>query len=129
MKEGKGKTLVVPAQGPLHRACTEDGIAACSVCMPCDELAGWDTSERVPERPGTSGKKENVQNKVRTRGWKGDRKLIPFGYGSLKKGYAAVPFLLIKIIVCCYQNHMCVLNFKISQVHSTYQYYLPCCLQ
>lgn len=65
--------------------------------------AGQDTSERVPERLGTCGEEENVQNKVRTRGWKGDWKLTPFDSESLKKGYPVIPFFLIQII--SYQNH------------------------
>lgn len=64
--------------------------------------AGQDASECVPERPGTCGENKNVQNKVRTRGWKGDWRLIPFGYGSLRKGCPIIPFLLTQII--CYQN-------------------------
>lgn len=65
--------------------------------------AGQNISERVPEKPVTRGQKENVKNKVRTRGWKGDWKVIPFGSGSLKKEHPAMPFLLIQIT--CDKNH------------------------
>lgn len=84
--------------------------------------AGQDTSERVPERPGTCGEKKNVQSKVRTRRWKGDCKLIPFGYGSLKKGYSVIPFLLIQII--CYKI---IHVFNISKVCSIYIIFLIAC--
>lgn len=106
-----------------HQAFLEDGITCFHQPVPCACIVmswpgyiwtrAWET--------GDCGEKKNVQSKVRTRGWKGDCKLIPFGYSSLKKGYSVIPFLLIQIAT------KIIHVFNISKVCSIYIVFLITC--